>query len=197
MIDVATGKDVADVAEKVVAAKRVGKTSLTIGTVIFNLTEWGYCDRFVRECHEAATGEAEQSWPYRAKTAKITRGMLAAAGLAVTDRQRGDVVCFRFEPYGHIAIWLGGGMVAENTSSATRGEPREKGHKVTPLASIGESRIVGWFRPLPAVAVLAPPQFEQAWQWAKDMGLVNTMDYDPTVGRMLEILRRYAKATNL
>jgi len=193
----ATGKDVADVAERVVAAKRVGKKSLTIGRVIFNLTESGWCDRFVRECHEAAAGGAEYTWDYRAATAKETTILLAKAGIAVTDRQRGDVVCFRYEPYGHIAIWLGDGMVAENTSSGTRGVPLAKGHKITPLASVGESRIVGWFRPLPAAIAPALHPFETAWQWAKEMELVNTLDYDPQIGRMLEILRRYAAATTL
>ncbi len=88
-------------------------------------------------------------------------------------------------------------MVAENTPSGTRGVPLAKGHKITPLASIGESRIVGWFRPLPAATAPAQQAFEQAWQWAREMELVNTVDYDPQIGRMLEILRRYSKAMNL
>lgn len=187
----ATGKDVADVAEKVVGYRRAGLRSCVVGLVTFDITESGMCARFVRECHEAALGHAEQTWPYRGARALDVNDNLKAAGLTVTDRQRGDVVCFSGGEYGHIVVWLGDGLVAENTSSSKRGDPRAAGTKITPLADIGTSRIIGWYRPLPAA-----DQFETAWQWAREYGIVKTVDYDPQIGRMLEILRRYAEKTN-
>mgnify|MGYP001565152351 CR=1 FL=1 len=185
--------DVADVAEAVVTAKRKGADSINIGRVTFTLHDTGLCARFVRECHEAVLGLAEYAWSYAAANAIGMEAKLKAAGLAVAPPRRGDVVAFNRGSgvNGHIAIYLGNGQVAENTISGKRGNPLVAGHKITPLASIGEARVTGYYRPLPIVdtSPVAQHEFEVAWRWAKDYGIVNTVDYDPTIGRMLEILR--------
>ena len=176
----ATGKRVADVAEQVVAAKRQGLKTISIGLVTWDLTEFGMCARFVRECHEAALQHSEQTWPYRGLRALEVNEKLRAAGLTVRDRARGDVICFSGGEFGHVVIWLGGGMVAENTISGKRGTPRVKGHKISALADIGESRIIGWYRPLPLPEVKPPddglalaPWEVAARSWAMSLGLTD------------------------
>lgn len=140
-----TVQDVRRVAREVVAAREAGKRSHKIGQVTFDLTESGMCNRFVRECHEAAAGLGEQEWPYRANYAIQTDYKLRRAGFETSSPESADVVCFNrgkeeSATPGHIGIYLGGGLVAENTSCGSRGEPRRAGTKISTIAEIGRSR---------------------------------------------------------
>ncbi len=160
----ATGTDVANVAEQVVGAKRKRLRTISLGLVTFNLTESGMCARFVRECHEAALQHAEQTWPYRGDRALAVNANLKAAGLPVKDRQRGDVICFSGGECGHIVIYLGAGLVAENTSSGKRGTPRDRLRRTTGVAPCkggGEAtrsaRSPGVSHFYPPVTQLTPP----------------------------------------
>lgn len=115
-----------------------------------NLVEGGMCNRFVRQCFEVALGLDEQTWPYRAGRAIWTIDSLEAAGLGIKERNAadlkpGDIVGIRGGTFGHIAIYVGDGLVAENTSSDTRGTPRCKGTKLTPYSDLRE-RVTHVFR---------------------------------------------------
>jgi hypothetical protein len=155
----ATVQSVREVARRVVAARVAGETLLRIGDVLFDLTERGMCLRFTRLCHEAALGQAEQTWAYRAQYAIYADYLLRRAGLEVADHETADVVTFNrgkseSDRPGHIGIYLGEGMVAENTISAKRGTPRAAGTKVTPIGDIdpdGSRRM--FFRTLPMATV--------------------------------------------
>lgn len=153
----ATVQDVRKVAREVVAARVAGKTEHKIGHVTFDLTENSMCNRFVREVHEAALGLHEQEWPYRAYYAVQTDYKLRRAGFEVAapalSREVADVVCFNrgkseSDTPGHIGIYLGEGLVAENTISNKRGTPRARGTKITELTEIGVSRAM-FFQTLP------------------------------------------------
>ncbi len=203
----ATGNDVADIAEQVVAARRRGLTSFKVGKVTLNLTESGMCARFVRQCHEAAMGQGEQTWPYRGDRALAVNANLLAAGLGVGDRRRGDVICFVGGEYGHIVIWLGDGMVAENTISGKRGNPRDPGTKITPLVEIGTARIIGWYRPLPmcppAIPVVPDAGVLTLWEthaleWGMTLGVTDgTRPHEKaTRVEVVEMLRRLQQATH-
>lgn len=153
----ATVQDVRRVAREVVAARVAGKKSHRIGRVTFDLTEHSYCNRFVREVHEAALGLGEQEWPYRANYAIQTDYKLRRAGFEVAapalSREVADVVCFNRGKAesalpGHIGIYLGDGLVAENTVSSRRGTPRAQGTKISTLAEIGLGRAM-FFQTLP------------------------------------------------
>ena len=108
---------------------------------VLDLVTGGMCNRFVRQCYEVALGIPEQTWLYRAGRAVWTLDSLRSAGKAVDvdgvgDLQPGDIVGLRGGVYGHIAIYVGDGLIAENTSSNTRGTPRQAGTKLTPYADI-------------------------------------------------------------
>lgn len=148
-----TVDDVRRVAREVVAARVAGKRSHRIGAVTFDLRDVGMCLRFVREVHEAALGLQEFDWPYRAQFAIQTDYKLRRAGLEVPESAAPEIVCFnRGKPEsampGHIGIYLGGGLVAENTISAKRGNPRAAGTKISSLDEIGRSRVM-FFRTVP------------------------------------------------
>ena len=154
--------DVRRIAREVVEARAAGKRTHKIGKTTFDLTKGGYCLRFVRQCHEAAAGGSEFSWPHRAQYAIQTMHRLMAAGLEVPykDRESADIVTFdKGKPVtatpGHIGIYLGKDLVAENTSSGKRGTPRAAGTKVSTLASIGPAR-AQFFRTVPGGAI--PPE---------------------------------------
>lgn len=93
----------------------------------------GMCDRFARECHEAATGH---DWPFRAATAHATEALLIRAGRRLSGPIPGAVGCWGDSDPGHIVVALTKGMVAENTSSAHRGSPSRPGTKITPLEAV-------------------------------------------------------------
>lgn len=117
---------------------------------VLNLAEGGMCNRFVRQVYEVALGLNEQTWPYRAGRAIWTLDSLEADRKGVEigtmgDLQPGDIVGIRGGTFGHIAIYVGDGLVAENTSSDTRGTPRCKGTKLTPYSDLRE-RVTHVFR---------------------------------------------------
>ena len=117
---------------------------------LMNLAEGGMCNRFVRQVFEVALGLDPFTWPYRAGRAIWTIDSLQAAGLGIKERNAGDlkpgdIVGIHTGKSGHIAIYVGDGMIAENTSSKTRGNPRKIGTKVTPYSAIAE-RVTGIYR---------------------------------------------------
>jgi hypothetical protein len=151
----ATVQSVREVARRVVAARVAGMHMLRIGDSLFNLSEEGMCLRFVRKVHEAALDQAEQTWAYRAQYAIYADYLLRRAGLECSDPESADVVCFnRWKPEtarpGHIAVYLGDGMCAENTVSSKRGTPRVAGTKFSHLDEVdpdGSRRM--FFRTVP------------------------------------------------
>lgn len=117
---------------------------------VLDLVTGGMCNRFVRQVYEVALGIPEQTWPYRAGRAIWTIDSLEAAGLGIgpgleSDLLLGDIVGIHTGKFGHIAIYVGDGMVAENTSSKTRGNPRKIGTKLTPCEDLWD-RVTGIYR---------------------------------------------------
>jgi len=117
---------------------------------VLDLVTGGMCNRFVRQVYEVALGLNEQTWPYRAGRAIWTLDSLEADRKGVEigtmgDLQPGDIVGIHTGTYGHIAIYVGDGMIAENTSSKTRGNPRKIGTKLTPCDDIWD-RVTGIYR---------------------------------------------------
>ena len=156
----ATVDDVRRVAREVVAARVAGKTSHRIGAVTFDLRDKGMCLRFVREVHEAALGLHEFDWPFAAQYAIQCDYKLRRAGLEVNPVENPEIVCFnKGKPPtatpGHIGIYLGGWLVAENTISARRGAPRAAGTKISTLAEVGTNRVM-FFRTVPPAQVAGP-----------------------------------------
>jgi hypothetical protein len=159
----ATNADVARIARIVCQQRQRGMLRHQIRQVVFDLRQVGRCAQFVRECHEAALGLAEYTWEYRAPSAAMMECKLKAAGLAVAIPEPGDIVAVnggvppeRWDDwawqkaegrYGHIAIFLGEGSMAENTSSRQRGP----GHVISPRAAV-QDRITGYYRALPSPA---------------------------------------------
>jgi hypothetical protein len=152
---VATTQTIVDVALAAVEARRAGRSTYTHSGITFKLNAGGYCARFVRQCHEAALGKGEWTWAYNAPNAYEMERKLKAAGTIVATPQPGDIVGMSKsgKAPGHIGIYLGDGMIAENTS-ATRGNPSPPGTKVTRLSDIGANRVTHYYRamPLPAAA---------------------------------------------
>ena len=154
---------VADIAEQVVAARRAGNASATLHGVKFDLTEIGWCSKFVRQAHEAALGHSmstNDGGPC-ACCAAATEVNLRGEGFALGQPDRGAIVCFNHPPQGkkckwcgrrvgHIGICLGNDLIAENTSANNRGDPRAAGTKISPLASIGPSRVSGYYSSIKA-----------------------------------------------
>jgi hypothetical protein len=165
-----------DVARRVVAARKAGQRSVTINKTKFDTVASGWCTQFVREAHEAACNVAEgalmshHGGPF-ACCASATEVNLRGSGYKVASAVPGSIVCFNNpasggacktcgRAVGHIGIYLGDGLVAENTSSAKRGDPRAAGTKITKLSDIGASRVSGYYAMLPAAAGSAPGYVE-------------------------------------
>lgn len=115
-----------------------------------DLATGGMCNRFARECYEVGLGLNAFCWPYGAGRAIWTLDKLDAAHAGIelcgtSGMMAGDIVGIHAGTYGHIAIYVGGGMVAENTISDTRGTPRCKGTKLTPYADLAD-RVTGIYR---------------------------------------------------
>ncbi len=161
------------VARMVVSARKQGRKSTLVGKHTFNLIKGGMCSRFARQATEESMGTGEGGMasfgpnthdPKRpfACCAAATEVNLRQAGYQVPEGGPGDVVCFNNPPaggkcstcgrtVGHIGIYLGGGQVAENTSSGKRGDPRKPGTKISPLDEIGPSRVSGYYRVVASV----------------------------------------------
>ena len=126
-------------ASEVVQARQHGEKTFTAGGQTFDLEKGGYCNRFVRQVFETAIGINAFSWYFGDATARLTLDKLAPYTLSKGAKlQPGDIIGWYdgSGPYGHIAIYIGGEkkLIAENTS-ATRGDPRPPGTKVTRLAN--------------------------------------------------------------
>lgn len=171
-----TREAVVDVARRVVAARKAGNQYVAINKTRFNTLEKGWCARFVRQVHEAACNLADgimtssHGGPH-ACCASATEVNLRGSGYKVASAVPGAIVCFNNpasggkcstcgRAVGHIGIYLGDGLVAENTSSAKRGDPRAAGTKITKLSDIGASRVSGYYAVLPAAAGAAPGYVE-------------------------------------
>ncbi len=138
-----TNADVAVVARQVVAAHGNGHQHITIGGVVFDTEATGWCARFVRQCHDAAIGEGEFTWPYSARNARDMERVLKANGCEVSDPQPGDVVGLNRMGYahGHIGLLLDAETIAENTISIVRGP----GTVASKLADV-RGNVSGYYR---------------------------------------------------
>jgi len=121
-----------------------------VGEVSFNLSETAMCSRFVRECCEAAADTPEHgplTEKYFGGTARETEEKLQQHAELVADwhdARPGDVICFnagKVGAWGHIGIYLGDDLFAENTSSAKRGP----GFVISTLDEIGHERVSGLY----------------------------------------------------
>ena len=138
---------VAEIARQAVNARQHGQSHVTINGVTFNLKSRGYCARFVRQCHEAALGKGEWTWQYNARNAYEMERKLKAANTIVDEPAIGDIIGMSRAGHapGHIGIYVGDGMIAENTS-ASGGDPYAPGTKIRPLL---RARVSHYYRPLP------------------------------------------------
>jgi len=145
-----TKADVARIARQAVEQRKLGDATWEHNGVVFDLVTGGYCARFVRQCHDAALGQGEWVWPYKSPTAWDMEIVLRAAGLRTANPQPGDIVAINGSGVrpGHIAIYLGEGQIAENTSSAMHGDPLDPGAKISPISAV-VGRITGYYACLP------------------------------------------------
>lgn len=151
-------------------ASQQGETSIRLGAgpsaQDLLLKRGGYCARFVRQVYETACDFGEYRWKHGARTALGMCDGLAAEGHEVTDHSLipGDIVGINRHsgPYGHVAIYVGKiegkDIIAENTSSGSRGDPRRPGTKLTPYADIAH-RVTGVYRLLDGVPKPMWPAF--------------------------------------
>lgn len=144
----AMAQNPADIAVEIVAARKRGDALATKNGVEFRTNERGYCSRFVRLCHKAAGLPtsvfgccAHETYRRLEQHHKRISGPLRGGILVFSNSGPKCSTCGK--AVWHIAVDLGNGLVAENTSSGTRGEPRAAGTKITPLSSIGTSRLAG------------------------------------------------------
>jgi hypothetical protein len=152
--------DVVRIAKAAVAARLAGQRTYAYGAHIFDLDTGGYCARFVRICHESALAIGDQEWSYRAANAVQMEARLRSASTQINRPVPGCIVALNRGTggNGHIALYVGDGIIAENTSSASRGNPRAAGTKLTPLALV-ESRVTGYYLAVPrgsGLRVLGP-----------------------------------------
>ncbi|NMC34940.1 MAG: hypothetical protein GYA36_21170 [Veillonellaceae bacterium] len=144
---------VIEIATQAARARQNGQSNITLGSGAsaqrLDLNRGGYCARFVRQVHEIACGLSDGGWEYAAGTATDMCDRLRAGGRQVdpATMRPGDILGINRNSgtYGHIAIYVGDGQIAENTSSATRGNPRSPGTKLTPLADVAD-RVTGCYR---------------------------------------------------
>lgn len=126
-------------ATEIVKARQNGKTSVVRYGQKFDLEQGGYCNRFIRQVFETSLGIGAFSWYFGDATARKTLDKLKPYVLPKGAKlQEGDIIGWYdgCGVYGHIALYIGGEkkLIAENTS-ATRGDPRKPGTKVTRLAN--------------------------------------------------------------
>jgi hypothetical protein len=168
----ATSDDVARIAAQAAAAHAAGNSQHTMGNPpqTFDLVTGGWCGRFVRQCHEVVMGLIEGAWPWSAPSAACCEARLAAAGKRVTNPNPGDIMCLNDtvpahrlndiswqranRAFGHIAIWLGNGHFAENTSSS-----RGPGTVISAVSQI-PGRHPAFYRVLPAKPHAAVPELK-------------------------------------
>lgn len=137
----ATVADIRTVALAVGNAAKAGDEACTQNGVRFSLIESGMCMKDTRQIHEAALGIPAFAWRWARHYAIEADFAMRAAGLQATDPETADVVCFDHDKLegatpGHIAVYCGGGVVVENTSCGTRGNPQRAGTKITRIDEI-------------------------------------------------------------
>ena len=153
-----TGLKVAHVAVAAAVAHKAGRKQVTIGHTVFDLRTGGMCERFVRQCYEAAMQTGDHSWEYARDTARNTEEALREAGFETDSPQRGDIVCMNGTSgsAGHIGILLGDGTVAHNTSSHKWNEDwsgrDEAGTCITSVGVVAHL-ISGYYHVLPTLVV--------------------------------------------
>ena len=156
-------KRVYEIAMAAVKASQEGKSSFTPKNTTtpqkFDLVEGGYCLRFVRQVFETALNIAPKAWKYSYAKAKDALRAMYKDGkqcgdktTSTDDLKVGDIIGITTGVYGHIGIYMGKingiAMVAENTSSASRGKPMRAGTKLTPYALL-KQRVTGIHRLYP------------------------------------------------
>lgn len=137
-----------------VQARLGGATSVSLGTgkarQTFDLDTGGYCNRFMRQVFETALGLPPFGWYFGASKACQTLKKLKPYQVPLGDRRPGDILGFAGDR-GHICIYLGREfdpnkeLVAENTSSGSRGYPTAPGTKVTRFDTL-KPRVTGCCR---------------------------------------------------
>ena len=159
--------DVVSVARQVARAGKQGGGRLTLAGHSFNLDERGACSRFVRQCYEAAArkldhGLAISAGGYFGCCAASTEAALRGYHYQVPQAAPGAILCFNHPAsggicgtcgrrVGHIGIYLGDNLFAENTSSKERGP----GTTISTLTPALHARISGRYEPFPREIV--PP----------------------------------------
>lgn len=102
-----------------------------------DLDAGGWCWRFIRQLFEVALGLQPGTWEFASASAKQTLTLMHQAGRDCSaPLLPGDIAGIRGGTWGHIALYLGDGLVAENTSSDSRGKPRRAGTKITPYSDL-------------------------------------------------------------
>ena len=148
----ATTEDVRRIAREAGEAGDANKgVYIPAGYGPMNLRATGWCTRFVRQVHEAALGleyrlAGPYPWEYAAPNAIELEARLKAGGCKVDDPEPGDVICINRNSgeFGHVGIYLGGGKLAENTSSKSRGP----GTTISDLNDVA-NRITDVYRAVP------------------------------------------------
>lgn len=166
MSKLAVVQDIRDIARAAAEEAQRGRLHYAVDGVTFDLTEGGMCNRFCRQVHEAALGLAAFAWLWARRYAIWTDYDMREAGLEVRNPEEADIVCFdgtapRNSTPGHIGIYLGGGEVAENTSSGRRGNPRRPGTKISRIEAIDPSGTRRrFFRTVPLAAAQVPTGYQ-------------------------------------
>ena len=139
--------DLAAFAEKVVSGLKRDPITTYHGRT-FKRSMVGMCSQFVRMCTEGVQDLPDQSLGgvLFGGNARETEALLLRAGKHTEDPARGDIVCFNRNTgaNGHIGIYLGDGIFAENTSSKSRGP----GTVISRMSDM-TGRVTGYYRVLP------------------------------------------------
>jgi hypothetical protein len=143
---------------QVVKCRRKGNAQATLNGVDFVtrdgrslLSAPGMCSAFQRVSAQSA-GLVTRDF---ACCASATGVNLRKSGRSVQKLQRNALLVFAGgsrcstcgRPVGHIVCYLGGGYVAENTSSGKRGDPRKPGVKISRLTEVDPvgTRLTGMY----------------------------------------------------
>ena len=144
---------ITQIAKQVVEAKEANKKSHIVNKINFNLTESGYCYRFVRQVIEAANDFNEFTWIYKAPTAYDGELLIKKdfKPIPLSKATPGNIIFFNDQNKkpGHVAILLDKQTIIENTSNKYRGHPKAAGHKITPLTKDLIDRISGIYNLYP------------------------------------------------
>ena len=155
---------VAKIARNAADSKQAGQSRMSYNGVQFDLVAGGWCLRFVRQCYAAAQRAVDPScderdydaFPWLNRYAsqacrtlqKGGRGTFGAFG-PTSEPSPGDIIGISpgYTVPGHIGIFLGRGLFAENTSSTARGP----GTVISEIEEV-QSRVTGYYRVLSSVA---------------------------------------------